>query len=287
MKKFLFTIALLTMVTATNAQFVASLQMNGSKLTLGSNTSSLYIGRSMLTGNDTTYTYADTAKIPTTMGASVGLKFGYQFSKLQIGISGSFAWSQEIGEESILDFATVHNDHEMAVYNQDYDQYTSQYEEQLTSYTIAPYLRYELIQFGDVAFFAELTAYYSVVNQPKRHDFLDWYRYDMHYTIDTTFSITKSSVSLGAKLTPGLSWQLSHHCSIDLYLDVLSLVYDYTTVDELTVIKEFDYTASPRILERTINTSSTTTSTEMGFGVTGSPLLSSRNWMRVGFNYTF
>ena len=165
--------------------------------------------------------------------------------------------------------------------------HTGWYKQYRTSYTIAPYIRYELIQLGDLTFFAELNGYYTKVNNARHHDFLDWYYREMHNTIDTSFVIPESSVSMGAKITPGLSWQLSPHCNIDLYLDVLAFTFDYTVLSKRTVIDEYDYTTLPRVLARRTTIDATTTSTEMGFAVTGSPLVNNRNWIRVGFNYTF
>ena len=87
--------------------------------------------------------------------------------------------------------------------------------------------------------------------------------------------------------TPGMSWQLSKHCSLDLYLDILAIAYDNTKTTDIVVDDLYDETASPRILARRTTTTTVTTTNEMGFNVKGSPLLNNKNWVRVGFNYTF
>ena len=47
--------------------------------------------------------------------------------------------------------------------------WTGLYTIQQSSFTIAPYLRYELIEMGDLAFFMELNAYYTRTFEGKRH----------------------------------------------------------------------------------------------------------------------
>lgn len=90
-------------------------------------------------------------------------------------------------------------------------------------------------------------------------------------------------------MVPGLSWQLSKHCGIDLYMDFLAMAYSvYTTVD--TQIKYTFKFTNLQLSYETDMTTYTTTQTEMGATITGTPLLTTQgvnNWVRAGFNFTF
>jgi hypothetical protein len=287
MKKILIAIALVAATTIANAQFVVSLQLSGAYNSGTTENHSTFTGISRLTGADTTYNFGDTTTHIPSMDITGGFKFGYQFVRTQVGIAGYFGMNRVKGEETIREFFDAHPESIQARWNLNVEDCQSEYTEQRMHFTIAPYVRHELIQFGDVALFAELNGYFTKVLQPLRHDFLDWYNHEMHYTIDTSFRITNSSVSIGAKITPGMSWQLSKHCSLDLYLDILAIAYDNTKITDIVVDDLYDETASPRILARRTTTTTVTTTNKMGFNVKGSPLLNNKNWVRVGFNYTF
>ena len=290
MKKVLFILAFISMAALANAQFVISAQLGGSYFNGFSSSESIHQTVSPDTGIDTViYGFGDTVHFDKPLALSGGIKIGYQTRKMQFGIAAIFSFSHLHAEQTAAEYYAANPNTEVvkpsiAVRYKDYVGWYKQYR---TSYTIAPYVRYELIQLGDVTFFAELNGYFTKVNNAKHHDFLDWYYREMHNTIDTSFTIPESSTSLGAKIVPGLCWQLSPHCSVDLYFDIMAFSFDYTTVYKRTIIDEYDYTTLPRVLARRTTIDATTTSTEMGFAVTGSPLLSNRNWVRVGFNYTF
>lgn len=280
MKKILLIITLVALAAVSQAQFVASLQLGGST----SKGSSVIASETR--NNDTIII---TPEVQDTLGTPIaltgGLKFGYQFGRFQAGITGSFTWNHYYCKQSVDEYGQINPDFDVA---RPHDKYTGWYKQKFTSYSVAPYFRCELINFGDVTLFAELDLYYTKVNDPQRQDFIDWYAYEMHNTIDTSYDISLNSVSLGAKLVPGMTWQLSKSCSIELYFDFMAFCYDKTTFNSITVVDEYDYTAEPRILARRTTTTVEQVTTEMGFGVTGSPLLNNdRNWIRAGFNYTF
>ena len=289
MKKILFILAFLSIAALGNAQFVVSAQLGGSYFNGTSSAESIRQTISPATGNDTTIYGSDTANFDKPFSLSGGIKIGYQTRKMQFGIAACFSFNHLYAEQTALEYYNANPNTEIVKpeLSIKYDDYVGWYKQYRTSYSIMPYVRYELIQLGDVTFFAELDGYYTKVNNAKHHDFLDWYFYEMHTTIDTSFTIPESSVSMGAKIIPGLCWQLSPHCSVDLFFDIMALSFDYTVLSKQTVIDEYDYTTLPRVLARRTTIDETTTSTEMGFAVTGSPLLTNRNWVRVGFNYTF
>lgn len=281
MKKILLTIALLAIAVVSQAQFTASLHLGGS----------VYKGsasiESQTRNNDTIIV---DPVINDTMGTPIsltgGLKFGYQFGRFQAGITGSYTWNHFESNMTPEEYAVVN----IASFKPDkpHDKWTGWYKQKYTAYTIAPYFRCDLINFGDVTLFAELDLYYSKVNSPERQDFVDWYQFEMHCTLDTNYVIERNSVSLGAKIVPGMTWQLSGHCAIELYFDFMAFAYDKTTNNSVVVVDEYTEVGGYRDLARRTTTTTEEAVTELGFGVTGSPLLNNnRNWVRVGFNYTF
>lgn len=293
MKKILITLVLIAVASTASAQFVVSAQLGGS-YAMGSTTpDATYTGMSLLTGNDTTYAVpTDTLRHNNPLYLTAGFKFGYQIGRLQMGLAASFEWSRLRSDMSASEFnlnriMPAHvNPLDPGAPNTDYEGW---YKQRRSSFTISPYLRYEVIQAGDVSFFLELSGYYTRISQPVRHDFVDWYCYEMHNTIDTTYHVLDSASSLGAKITPGLTWQLTPHCHVDLYLDVLAFTYDRTTHFNTDILDEYIFTSGTPTLASRTTTTVTTKSTDIGFGVNGSKLLSpsSRNWVRVGFSYTF
>ncbi len=289
MKKILLTLALLLSVQLVHAQFVVSAQLGGAFSQGHSTFESRYDGPSPLTGQDTSIIDTGSYSPNKPISFSIGAKIGYQMGKLQFGIAGMFGYSRTSGTFTIEEFNLRHPTFDFAYQrlNPPYDSLTGNFSQYRTHFSITPYLRYELIQMGDLAFFAEVDGYFSKVNTANRHERLDWYHRELHHTIDTSYNIPESSVSIGFKILPGLSWQLSPKCYIDLYLDILAFTVDHTTLSKTTVIEEYDYTTTPRVLSRVTTYEMTAHSNEIGFAVNGSPLQSNRNWVRVGFNYTF
>lgn len=293
MKKIFLTLALMAFAATASAQFVVSAQLGGSYAFGSTTPDATFTGISTLTGADTTYAVpSDTLTRDNPLYLTIGAKFGYQIGRLQIGLAASFAWSHDRCDMAPAAFNRnrILPDHlnplDPSAPNVDY---VGWYKQRRSSFTISPYLRYELIQLGDAAFFLELSGYYTRTNQPIRHDFVDWYCHEMHSTIDTTYHILDSATSIGAKVTPGLSWQLSPHCYIDLYLDVLAFTFDRTVHINTDIFDEYISTSGTPTLASRTTTTLTSTTTDIGFGVNGSNLLSptGRNWVRVGFNYTF
>ncbi|MBO4599912.1 MAG: hypothetical protein J5641_04150 [Bacteroidales bacterium] len=293
MKKILFILSMMALAATADAQFVVSAQVGGSYAFGATTPDATFQGYSQFTGMDTTYAVpTDTLRHDNPLYLTLGFKFGYQIGRLQMGLAASFEWTHDRCDMSPSQFNTnrimpAHiNPLNPNAPNTDYEGW---YKQRRYSFTIAPYLRYEVLQVGDVAFFLELNGYFTRISQPIRHDFVDWYCYEMHNTIDTTYHILDSGYSLGAKIVPGLSWQLSPHCYIDLYLDVLAFTFDKTTHYNTDVLDEYIFTSGEPTLASRTTTTVTTKTTDLGFGVNGSSLLSptGRNWVRIGFNYTF
>ena len=293
MKKIFLTLGLIALAATANAQFVVSAQLGGSYAFGSTTPDATFTGHSILTGADTTYFVpTDTLEHDNPLYLTIGGKIGYQMGRLQVGLAASFAWSHLRSSMSPSQFNLnrILPEHENPLNpdapNKDYEGW---YKQRRSSFTISPYLRYEVIQTGDVSFFLELSGYYTYTFQPVRHDFIDWYCYEMHNTIDTTYHILDSASSLGAKITPGLNWQLTPHCHVDLYFDVLAFTFDRTTHINTDIYDEYISTSGTPTLASRTTTTVTTKTTDIGFGVNGSSLLSpsGRNWVRVGFSYTF
>lgn len=293
MKKILLILNLMALATTAGAQFVVSAQLGGSYAFGSTTPDATFTGRSQLTGNDTVYAVpVDTITHDNPMYLTAGFKIGYQVGRLQVGLAAGLGFSHLRSNMSPSQFNLnrIMPDHMNPLNpNAPNTEYEGWFKQRRFSFTISPYLRYEIIQLGDVAFFLELSGYYTRISQPVRHDFADWYCYEMHNTIDTTYHILDSASSLGAKITPGLSWQLTPHCYIDLYLDVLAFTYDRTTHINTDIFDEYIFTSGTPTLASRTTTTVTTQTTDIGFGVNGSKWLSptGRNWVRVGFSYTF
>lgn len=298
MKKILLALAAFALTASANAQFVVGVHLGGSYSGgTVTPTNTEYVGVSRLTGNDTVYhSPNDTLTLRTPWGVTGGFKFGYQTGRLQFGISGSFSWDHYKEEMSATEYysdISQYSDCPYFIVNPtripDIQEWTGWHKWQQSSITIAPYVRYEVIQMGDAAFFLELNGYFKRSFQPRRHDFVDFYWLEMHNTIDSSFTIPDHASSIGLKMTPGLSWQLTPHCYVDLYLDVLALSYDRTTRTHVHTFETWDVIAEPNVVARREETTTVTNTTALGFDLNGTPATGAagRSWVRVGFNYTF
>ncbi|MBQ3983636.1 MAG: hypothetical protein II633_07670 [Bacteroidales bacterium] len=292
MKKIILIITLMTLAATANAQFVVSAQLGGS-YSLGSTMpSATFYGHTPSGADSIAPIPMDTLNHQNPLGLTLGFKFGYQTGRLQFGIAASYSFSHLYSDMMPSEFNQNHilpeyrNPLKPTNPNVDYEGWFTQHQ---SSFMVAPYVRFEAIQVGDVAFFLEFNAYYSHVFQPIRHDFADWYCFDMHHTIDTTYHVQDSSHSLGAKIIPGLSWQLSPNCFIDLYFDVLAISFDMTVHQNKEIIDEYIFTSgTPTLANRTI-VNTTNSTVNLGYMAKGiSPLNpASNNWVRIGINYTF
>lgn len=312
MKKTLLTIALLACAVTGQAQFVVSMYLNGSKPTASSTTdySTLYrqynyeientpagVTYRFIGYTDSTATDQEQFEGDKYLALGGGAKIGYQIQRLQFGISGSFNWHHTSADQDAArymsnnPYCNVFMLKKQASFPDSaiLEDYVGWFKEYYTSWSIAPYVRYELVQAGDLALFVEANGFFSKVNKPHHHDYLDWTYREMHGTIDTAFDIDHSTTSFGALVTPGLSWQVSPNCLVDLYFDCLALGYRKIKDVTVTVVDEYDETASPRVLSRRTTTTVTNESTNIGFDLNAAPM-ANRNyatWVRVGFSYTF
>lgn len=278
MKKIVLTLVLAAFAFAANAQLVISANIGGS-ITSGNIHTNTHV--TVVTDS----TASTDIPMEKTTAYTAGLKVGYKFGKFQAGVSGSYSASTIENQE--LDPTIV------PIIGNSVSTFTStgQMSTKNASFTVAPYFRYDFLQAGDVSLFVELSGFYTKVMNPiisaEIHNVGP-----MGVTIDTTFTNIPrplTSTSYGVNLVPGLSWQLSKNCGIDLYMDFLALAYSFTTTTRTDLEYSFKYSTQGLTYE-TDMTTYTTNQTEMGAAITGTPLLTPlgvNNWVRVGFNFTF
>lgn len=288
MKKIVLSLVLVCAALAANAQLVISAN----------------IGGNMSSGNVNTFKHV-TIVLDSTSNVDVpkesytnftgGLKIGYKFGKAQVGVAGSYSMytiENQMLDPTIIPIIGVYNGVNYGVAGVIS---TGGMETKGSSYTVAPYFRYDIVKTGDVSIFAELDLFFSRSNNPTIHAWesnvnpaLNW-----KLDLDSTFSRPMVTTSLGVSVVPGLSWQLTNNCGIDLYLDFLSLAYSKTTTVRMDNDYSFKMSAVGTVMQVQTNVVSTVTTiedTQFGGGLTGTPLLTElgkNNWVRVGFNFTF
>lgn len=284
MKKLALTLALAVIAFAANAQLVISAN----------------IGGSMTSGNVNTYKRItivtdSTANFDTPMEASTsftgGLKIGYKFKNAQAGIAGSYNMStveNQPLDPTIIPIIGVYNG---VAYGLPTVMTTGQMSTKTTSFTIAPYFRYDIIKAGDVSIFAELDLFYTRTMNPTISAWMSNVGpLNFELNMDSTFSRPMTTVSLGVNVVPGLSWQLGKYCGIDLYLDFLSLAYSKSTTVRMDNAYRYKFINGTQLQTDITTTTTTIESSQLGGGLTGTPLLTElgrNNWVRVGFNFTF
>ncbi|MCQ2295695.1 MAG: hypothetical protein MJZ67_08600 [Bacteroidales bacterium] len=281
MKKIVLTLALAAFAFAANAQIVVSANIGGNMTSGTLNTKTVV----SIAENSSTESTQD---ILSTTNIDLGAKIGYKFGKCQAGIAGSF--NMYSFENQDLD-ATI-----IPIMNQTVPHIstTGTMSTKGSTITVAPYFRYDIIQSGDIALFAELQLFYSmagpqeitchVENKSNMEGFI------FEEIRDSTFSRPYNMTSMGAKVTPGLSWQLSKNCAFDLYFDFLSLAYSKVTTTIMNNDYSFVFDGAGNYKYAVTSSEVTTETSGFDCAVTGTPLLTevgSRNWVRVGFNLTF
>lgn len=282
MKKILFSLALVAFAFTANAQLVISANIGGSMSYGNTN----IVTRISVVGDSS---FTKDVPLDKTSSFSGGVKVGYKMGRWQFGLAGSYN-TYSIETETL--------DKTIIPYPADQIPGMTTMGHMSTkgsSITIAPYVRYDVIQAGDVSLFAELNGFFNMTMDPTISAHIDNINLMSAFTLsmDSTFVRPMNSTSIGVRVVPGLSWQLSKHCGIDLYLDFLSLAYTSTTTIRLDNSYSFrmaSISGETILLTETTATTSTTKETSFGGAITGSPLLTQlgqNNWVRVGFNFTF
>ncbi len=276
MKRFILTLVLAAFAFAANAQLFVSANVGGS-MSSGNVNSVTHI--TIVTDS----TIITDTPLDKSSSFSGGLKVGYKFGRIQVGVAGSYSMgsttSQSIDPTQIPVISTTGF------------VTTGETTIKSSSITVAPYVRFDIIQAGDIALFAELHGFYTMLQDPSLSAHVDIKKSGNDYrAYDTTFSPVMHGTSLGAQVIPGLSWQLDKHCSLDLYFDILSVAFTKTTMVEEQCVYDARITGMDTYKLDVTRTTVTTNTTDISGGLTGTPLLTelhSRNWVRVGFSFTF
>ena len=289
MKKIALILTFAAFAFTANAQLIISANIGGSKTSItNSTTAQIVVGADSIVPPVITPVEANS-------NFSGGLKIGYKFGKAQVGIAASYN-KYTIGlqplDPTLIPIIGVY---EGVTYGIPTITTTGTMSTTGSSITIAPYFRYDMLVAGDVSIFAELNVFYTMNRNPEV-TFTELNEGPAGITlpqvVDSTITRPISSTSLGVSVVPGLSWQLSKHCAIDLYLDFLSLAYRKTTTNRIDFAYTLRMTNDPLnpIEENHTETTVITEESTFGGGLTGTPLLTNlgqNNWVRVGFNFTF
>ncbi len=283
MKRIFLALALAVFAFSANAQFIISANIGGSKFSGDTNIHS-QVSVATSSENDTTIFPIATSNL------TAGLKLGYKFGKAQVGVSGSY--SMYTLENQPLDPTII------PMASSQFPSWASKgfMSTKYASYTIAPSFRYDVLTAGDISLFVELNLFYTatlnpVIEQAHVENYIIA-NPAIGFTIDSNaIPIPRSSVEMGARIIPGLTWQLSKNCGVELYMDFLSFAFTRTTTERVDLKYQFQISGMGQ-LEGWTYTANTTTSqsTEIKGGLTGTPLLTQQgvnNWVRAGFYFTF
>ena len=136
-----------------------------------------------------------------------------------------------------------------------------------SAWQLAPYFRYAVANFGKGSFFVEASLPFAWGLPTKTHS--EWEYTILGNTFDGEENVTSSARTFawGIALTPGFSYQMGKHCSMDLYVDVFSIAYNQKiTTTEIGSIE------------------SVVRDNQFYIGVNSLP---EHQLFRLGFNYTF
>ena len=268
MKKVLITFALIFCAMTANAQFVlgidASVDINNAK----SQTNITRYINTMGSIHDTNFTNFN-AKTKG-VGFGVGISAGYQFGRARVGLG--FGYSS--ASTTIYEFCdTIVN----------YDVWTKTTTKAISGKL---YFRYDLFQFGDISIFAQLEGCFTSIPNTQIHSYTNRIPVpgtENFTSLDTIYELPMKMTEISVSVEPGVSWQITPWCSLDLYLDLFKI--GYVSSKAITRIE------TPSILdaEKTDVTENTVSDGRFIFGWQMSPnsLFDDLSLFRLGFNFTF
>ena len=272
MKKVLLTIALAAFALTGNAQFLIGGNLgfgmfNGSTnftRIQGDNTSTWTIPNAIT--NPTPLTYDNMNE---TMTLSVMPKIGYMAGeKMQFGLAVGIVW------DKTKDYSMYANAYRT---NENFEGWLST--SQLTV-CATPYFRYNLTELGNFTLFAEAQLGLAFGLSPTIHRFhTEYHDGNLHSpAVDEDVAgedYTFTDITLN--VIPGIHYRMSDNLSVDLYVNVLRLGFEY---------KSEDYYQDRNLIDNTLNAPANTyewvvNSTNILFSAGNSSLFT------VGFNYIF
>lgn len=255
MKKVILTLALAAFAFAANAQFVVSgnvaLNLNG-----GHTQNTNVLG--------TTTTEYD---LPTDVYNSFTFapKVGYQLNdKMQAGLALGYT----------LRTATLYNAFGYMA-DKNYEGWTKTTR---NMFTIAPYFRYNFADFGKCKLFAEAQLSFGISPKATVHEYSTAIL--LTPAVDTTYKANTKVFDLGLTIVPGFNYQVNEHVSLDLYVDLLGLSYNFS---KSTTFVDSTVGGVTNTNETIVTSSAFLCGAQFG----AQTLANHLNLFRLGFNYAF
>lgn len=263
MKKVLITLALVCLAMVANAQFVLGVDAS---VNVQNTNSSANIQYYKTATHDTNFT--NNLIKQKSVGFSVALRAGYQFNRARVGLGFGYG-------------TTTLTNH---VFVDSLPKLESWMKQTFSVISGLLYFRYNVIEIGDISIFAELDGTLSITPNVKNHVYsnqLALLSGDNKDVIDTTYNGDTKITAFSVSVVPGVSWQISPYCSLDLYIDLLRIGYAYS---KTSVIQE-----TPSFNDKKDKTETTTTDSQFVFGCQMSPnsLFNDLSLFRLGFNLSF
>ena len=257
MKKVILTLVLAAFTFAANAQFVVGGQLgyfyNGGNIN--------YTG---VNNSPKDYQTPFNGTAMASSSYSIMPKIGYQLNdNMQVGLSFGIEGSATTDYSSwTLLYRTY----------QDFEGWkkTSQ-----SSFSVAPYLRYNLGTIKGLTFFCEAQLSFTFDGKEKIHEFNTEIKDILLRAHDTTYTGNNNVNSISFSVVPGLNYKFNDRLSADLYIDLLRLSFVHTTNIWENVNVDGD-----KYVENTNNF-------YFGANLNAQTLSSQFSHFRLGFNYHF
>lgn len=260
MKKILLSMAMLLVAHVASAQFVVGGQ----------------VGFTSYCGSETTLTkiYNTTTEYTIPYDSETILllapKVGYQLTEqMQLGIVLNYT-HERVNMHSVFDGYYFRN-----------PEFEGNWILRGNALAIAPYLRYDFAHFGKFTAFVEAQASLGFVFKPA----ITIRTTGLEQNIDTTFKTDTKLFSFGFSVVPGLNYKFSERISMDLYLDIVSLGYQYNSITEQEVLEP---NPGPGVLEPGSQESRYRESSfYFGANLNAQTLSDHLGFCRLGFNFHF
>lgn len=268
MKKVLITFALAFCAIAANAQFVlgidASVNIDNGSTQINT---SRYIN-TMGSIHDTNYNnFSAKAK---TVGFGVGFTAGYQFGRARVGLGFSY----NTASLTVYEFCdTIVN----------YDVWTK-----TTTKAIGAklFFRYDLFQFGDISIFAQLDGTFISTPNTQIQEYTNRVPVpgtENFTSRDTTYKLPLKMTNILVTIEPGVSWQITPWCSLDLYLDIFQIGYISSKAVARIETPSFLDPNKTDVVETTTSDGNFI----VGWQMSPNSLFNDLSLFRLGFNFTF
>ena len=257
MKKVLLTLALAAFAFVANAQFVI-----GGYVSYSNNG-----GNIKYTGVNDSPKDFQTPFNGTAMASSsysIMPKIGYQLNdNMQVGLSFGISGS-----------TTTDYSYWTTMYRA-YPDFEGWEKTSHSSFSVAPYLRYNLGTIKGVTLFCEAQLSFTFDGEYKTHEFNTEIKDILLNAHDTTYTGNNKVNSISFSVVPGLNYKFNDRLSADLYIDLLSLSFVHTTN-----IWDNAFVDGDKYVENTNNF-------YFGANLRAQTLSSQFSYFRLGFNYHF